>query len=65
MSALRSEETLAGAEQSIPLRRIGQPSDIASALIFLISDLSSYITGQTIVVDGGATTGFPIDLGSK
>lgn len=62
MSALRSEETLAGAVQSIPLRRIGQPSDIASALIFLISDLSSYITGQTIAVDGGAMTGFPIDL---
>lgn len=60
----RTEETLSGAIRSIPMQRIGQPSDIASALIFLISDLSSYITGQTIAVDGGATTGFPIDMGS-
>jgi NAD(P)-dependent dehydrogenase (short-subunit alcohol dehydrogenase family) len=65
ISSMRSGETLAGAVQSIPLRRMGQPSDIASALVFLISDLSSYITGQTIVVDGGATTGFPINLGSS
>jgi 3-oxoacyl-[acyl-carrier protein] reductase len=40
-----------------PLGRIGQPSEIASAVAFLASDDASFITGQTIVVDGGATTG--------
>jgi 3-oxoacyl-[acyl-carrier protein] reductase len=40
-----------------PLGRIGQPSEIASAVAFLASEDASFITGQTIVVDGGATTG--------
>jgi len=40
-----------------PLGRIGQPSEIAAAVAFLASDDASFITGQTIVVDGGATTG--------
>lgn len=39
----------------IPLARMGQPEDIAGAVVFLASDLSSYITGQTIIVDGGWT----------
>ncbi len=39
----------------IPLSRMGQPEDIAGAVVFLASDLSSYITGQTIIVDGGWT----------
>lgn len=62
IAASRTEDSLERAVRSIPLRRIGQPSDIASALLFLISDLSSYITGQTIVVDGGVTGRFPLDL---
>ncbi|MCX6765829.1 MAG: SDR family NAD(P)-dependent oxidoreductase [Candidatus Moranbacteria bacterium] len=37
----------------IPLVRIGQPEDIANAVVFLASEKSSYITGQVIVVDGG------------
>ena len=40
----------------IPLGRIGEPEDIAKAAVFLASDDSSYITGQTIIVDGGWTT---------
>lgn len=38
----------------MPLRRLGEPSDIASAALFLASDLASWITGHTLVVDGGA-----------
>jgi 3-oxoacyl-[acyl-carrier protein] reductase len=37
----------------IPLSRIGQPKDIANAVLYLASDLSNYITGQVIAVDGG------------
>ena len=39
--------------QKIPLRRGGKPEDIADVATFLASDLSSYVTGQVIQVDGG------------
>jgi dehydrogenase/reductase SDR family member 4 len=38
-----------------PMRRIGEPQDIVGAIIYLASDASSYVTGQVIAVDGGAT----------
>lgn len=43
------------AESSTPLRRLGQPVDIAGVAMFLATDLSSYVTGQVIVADGGET----------
>jgi NAD(P)-dependent dehydrogenase (short-subunit alcohol dehydrogenase family) len=46
------EERISG---HIPLRRLGQPDDVAGAAVFLASDDASWITGQTLVVDGGST----------
>ncbi|MEI5672248.1 MULTISPECIES: SDR family NAD(P)-dependent oxidoreductase [unclassified Nocardioides] len=40
-----------------PVKRVGEPADIAAAVTFLASDEASYITGQTLYVDGGATLG--------
>jgi NAD(P)-dependent dehydrogenase (short-subunit alcohol dehydrogenase family) len=39
--------------ESIPLRRLGQPEDITNAVVFLVSDMASYVTGQTLSVNGG------------
>lgn len=39
--------------KKIPLGRIGKPEEVAAAAVFLVSDASDYITGQTIVIDGG------------
>jgi NAD(P)-dependent dehydrogenase (short-subunit alcohol dehydrogenase family) len=48
-------EMLTGTIKQIPAGRFGTPEDIANVTIFLASDASSYITGQTVVVDGGIT----------
>jgi NAD(P)-dependent dehydrogenase (short-subunit alcohol dehydrogenase family) len=42
-----------------PLRRIGEPGDVAGAVAFLASDAASWITGETIVIDGGQILGAP------
>lgn len=42
-----------------PLGRIGEPADVAGAVLFLVSDLASWITGETLVVDGGQRHGPP------
>ena len=41
---------------AIPLRRIGEPEDVANAFLFLASDLASYVTGEILSVDGAART---------
>jgi 3-oxoacyl-[acyl-carrier protein] reductase len=56
MTAKLSEEVVAGWRAGIPLKRGGTPNDVANACVFLASDLSSYITGQVINVDGGMLT---------
>lgn len=48
------EEQLQPVIKTIPLGRIGEPSDIANAFLFLASDMASYVTGEILQVDGGA-----------
>lgn len=56
MTAVLPEETVKTWREGIPLKRGGTPEDVANACVFLASDMSSYITGQTINVDGGMLT---------
>ena len=51
------EEFRAAAAEANPVKRVGYPEDIAAAAAFLCSDEASYITGQTLYVDGGAKLG--------
>ncbi len=53
MTAKLAEEVRKKLREAIPLGRLGLPEDVARASLFLASEDSSYITGQTIVVDGG------------
>ena len=51
-----SDNVLEKWKESIPLKRSGKPNDVGNACVFLASDLSSYITGQVLQVDGGLLT---------
>jgi NAD(P)-dependent dehydrogenase (short-subunit alcohol dehydrogenase family) len=50
-------DTLKAVTRGTPMRRIGEPHEIAGAAVFLASPASTFMTGQTIVVDGGSTIG--------
>ncbi len=56
MTGALDEKTVQGWRESIPLKRGGTPVDVANACVFLGSDLSTYITGQTLHVCGGMLT---------
>jgi NAD(P)-dependent dehydrogenase (short-subunit alcohol dehydrogenase family) len=50
-----TEENKAGLVAGVPLRRVGTPEEVAQAIVFVASDKSSFITGASLVVDGGMT----------
>lgn len=56
MTAKLNEDTIKEWRAGIPLKRGGTPEDVANACVFLGSDMSAYVTGQTINVDGGMLT---------
>lgn len=55
-NAWQTEEELNALLKLIPYNRIGHPQDIGTLAVFLASDLSDYITGASIFIDGGMTT---------
>ncbi|WP_321814814.1 MULTISPECIES: SDR family oxidoreductase [unclassified Paraburkholderia] len=55
MGNLGDEALAARIAGAVPLGRLGEPEDVAAAMVFLASPSAGYVTGQTIVVDGGAT----------
>jgi NAD(P)-dependent dehydrogenase (short-subunit alcohol dehydrogenase family) len=62
VSGYLGEEGRARNTANTPLRRVALPADIASAILFLMSDLAAYVTGQTLVVDGGVGAKFPYPM---
>jgi 3-oxoacyl-[acyl-carrier protein] reductase len=56
MTGKLNEDVVQGWRDAIPLKRGGTAEDVANACVFLASDMSSYITGQTLSVDGGMLT---------
>lgn len=56
MTAKLNEDVVQGWRDSIPLKRGGTPEDVANTCLFLASDLSAYVTGQVLNVDGGMLT---------
>jgi 3-oxoacyl-[acyl-carrier protein] reductase len=53
MKAERTPEFIRAMEQAVPLGRLGTPREVAQAVLFLASDEAAYVTGTTIIVDGG------------
>jgi len=57
--AIRNPSSGGGDATTIPLRRRGEPAEVASAAVFLLSNLAGYTTGATLHVDGGVALGHP------
>jgi NAD(P)-dependent dehydrogenase (short-subunit alcohol dehydrogenase family) len=54
-SIVSNEKVMQAVIRQAPLRRIGEPEDVAAAILFLASDAARHITGQLVNVDGGVT----------
>ena len=54
-SGEKAERLVASLERAVPMRRLGEPEDVAAAVAFLASERAGYITGQTLSVSGGLT----------
>ncbi len=50
-----SEQEMSALAEQVPIKRLAQPKDISNVVVFLLSDLNQYLTGQNIIVDGGFT----------
>jgi NAD(P)-dependent dehydrogenase (short-subunit alcohol dehydrogenase family) len=57
VAALGSEEAMQPFAKHTPLRRVGTSEDVADAVLWLLSEEASFVTGQSILVDGGFTLG--------
>jgi NAD(P)-dependent dehydrogenase (short-subunit alcohol dehydrogenase family) len=57
--ARAGEEAQRAAAARVPTRRVGQPAEVADAVIWLCSDQAAFITGTTVVIDGGMLAGTP------
>ncbi len=60
IARISTPEHRAEQEKLVPFRRMGTPDDVAQAILFLVSDLASYVTGQTLCVDGGVTAKYQL-----
>ena len=59
LDAIFTDEQRTANNEVVPIGRVGQPPDIASAALYLTSDLSAFVNGRTLVVDGGVDAKFP------
>ena len=51
----RGQKLIDALTRAVPMRRLGEPADVAAAVAFLASDAAGYVTGQTLSVSGGLT----------
>ncbi|MBW1971804.1 MAG: SDR family oxidoreductase [Deltaproteobacteria bacterium] len=59
---LKKEKIVEGLATRVPMKRFASPKEIANVVLFLVSDDSSYINGETIVIDGGMTGFYPVSF---
>ena len=62
MATVTTPEQRAERGRTVPMRRMGDPEDVAKVVLFLASDLAGYVTGQTVVVDGGVTSKYQVPV---